>query len=122
MEIDYRNFWRVVTRDGSARCALAGTVCHRCGGEGCLRCEFKGVPPCSLTLDAHHFVPKRRLRTAAAKTDVRNGVPLCRDHHDLVEQRILGSPRPPQLEFFLADHDISPGLVPGESPPVLQLR
>jgi len=122
-DVNYRQFWREVTNDGRKRCELAGTPCHRCQGEGCLRCEGTGTIPCSNVIDAHHFVPKRRLRTPAAKTDVRNGVCLCRDHHDLVEQGILKSPRPPLLELFLAEHGVPDWLVPEgrEGPPVLRV-
>jgi len=110
--INYRAFWRAVTNDGKNRCELAGAVCHRCGGPGCRRCHGTGVTPCSKTIDAHHFVPKRRLRTIQAKQDVRNGVTLCRDHHDLVEQGYLRSPEPPLLQFFLSEHDVSLDRVP----------
>jgi hypothetical protein len=109
--INYRAFWRAVTNDGKARCALADAPCHRCGGTGCRRC-VKGKIPCSPIIDAHHFVPKRRLKTLQAKQDVRNGVCLCRDHHDLVEQNFMRSPKPPLLAFFLSDHDVSPNRVP----------
>ena len=121
-DVDYRLFWREVTQDGRRPCALRGTRCHRCEGRGCLRCEQTGVIRCSHILDAHHFVPKRRLHTVAAKQDVRNGVPLCRDHHDLVEQGLVRCPRPPLLEFFLAEHDIPAHLVPEGSAPRPALR
>jgi predicted restriction endonuclease len=110
--IDYRAFWRHVTNDGKARCALADAPCHRCGGTGCRRCHGRGKITCSTVIDAHHFVPKRRLPTIQAKQDVRNGVCLCRDHHDLVEQGYLRSPRPPLLQFFLSEHDVNPDRVP----------
>lgn len=110
--VDYRAFWRAVTNDGKNRCELAGALCHRCAGDGCRRCDYHGRTRCSKVIDAHHAVPKRRLQTIQAKQDVRNGVCLCRDHHDLVEQGYLLSPRPPLLDFFLSDHRVPPGQVP----------
>lgn len=127
---DYQQFWRTVTDNGRRLCALVGTPCHRCRGTGvdrhggpCLRCTA-GVIECSSILDAHHFVPKRRLRTTAAKVDVRNGVCLCRDHHDLVEQGYLRSPRPPELAFFINDHGVEARDVPEgrTAAPGLRLR
>jgi len=65
-------------------------------------------------MDAHHFVPKRviasqlvrRAPLAAALTDTRNGVALCRHHHDLVEQGRANSPRPTFLDYFLVEHGL----------------
>jgi hypothetical protein len=66
-------------------------------------------------MDAHHYFPKRRIdlqlggkhkpAAIAAKQDVRNGVALCRYHHDAVE-RGGNCPRPPLLAFFLSEHDL----------------
>lgn len=119
-KLDYSTFWRETTRDGKAPCALAGADCYRCTGTGhdhrrnsiCLRCGGEGRIACSSVMDAHHFVPKRLLRTDRAKLDVRNGTALCRDHHDLVEQGWMLSPRPPLLDFFIADHDVPARNVP----------
>lgn len=106
--LDYSNFWREVTQDGKAPCALREARLWRrsavAGGRGGY--SFVHVP-CSGQIDAHHYVPKRRLRTDAAKLDVRNGVPLCRTHHDLVEQAALQCPRPPMLSFFLHEHNVT---------------
>ena len=128
VKVNYERFWRTVTDNGQRPCALAGTECHRCRGTGvnrhgdrCLRCEA-GVIECSKVLDAHHFVPKRRLRTVAAKVDVRNGVCLCRDHHDLVEQGYLRSPRPLLLAFFVADHSVPARDIPDAADPPPRLR
>lgn len=123
----YENFWRRVTGDGKAPCALAGISCYRCHGVGfhsrldagqvrsisCSRCRGTGVMRCSPGKpDAHHFIPKRRLQTDRAKVDVRNGVCLCRDHHEMVEQGLVLSPRPPFLTFFVHDHDVPEHLIP----------
>jgi hypothetical protein len=97
--ISYQAFWRGVTDDGREPCALSGN----------------GL--CDGPKDAHHYIPKRRIdqqlggknspKAALAKLDVRNGVCLCRAHHDAVERRILSSPRPILLPFFLADHGLT---------------
>jgi hypothetical protein len=101
MKVSYQRFWREVTRDGKEDCALAGAAGR----------------PCSNVRDAHHFVPKQRIKLKlgrgsdacnAALTDVRNGVCLCRTHHDLVEVGFLESPRPQLLDFFIADHGVHP--------------
>ena len=94
--ISYETFWRTVTKDGRCVCALWDVDC-----DG--------------PLDAHHFFPKRRIdlqlggkfkpASIRAKQDVRNGVPLCRFHHEQVE---FGRPcpRPELYGFFLADHGL----------------
>lgn len=94
--INYQGFWRSVTRDGQAVCALWDLDC-----DG--------------PIDAHHFFPKRRIdlqlggkykpRSILAKQDVRNGVPLCRHHHNEVENG-RPCPRPELYGFFLADHGL----------------
>lgn len=98
--ISYQNFWRVVTNDGKNPCALA----------------YRGGIVCGGPKDAHHYFPKRRINgklgryseaARLALTDVRNGVCLCRHHHDAVEALMLESPRPTQLSFFLLDHGLT---------------
>jgi hypothetical protein len=118
----YEEFWRRVTKDGKKPCALRMAPCIRCDGAGqmsklgrtglCLLCRGAGVMKCHRKIDAHHFVPKRRLHTEAAKTDVRNGVPLCRGHHEMVEQGLMLAPKPAELVFFLVDHDVPASSVP----------
>lgn len=101
MKVSYQRFWRVVTSDGNGPCALVGAK----------------ALDCSNVRDAHHFVPKRRIKfklgkdtaaAGAALTDVRNGVCLCRTHHDLVEVGALESPEPALLAFFIAEHGVPP--------------
>jgi hypothetical protein len=132
--IDYQNFWRGVTDDGKLDCALKGSPCHRCEGTGfvpefgvvagevaqlslaCSLCHGCGVMKCGRILDAHHYFPKRRIdlklggkrkpASIAAKQDVRNGVPLCREHHDLVELGAIKAPAPPFYPMFLHDHGL----------------
>jgi hypothetical protein len=101
-----------VTRDGREPCALRG-VKTSCDGPK----------------DAHHYVPKRRIdlmldgkhgdRSILAKQDSRNGVCLCRGHHELVEAGVLDSPAPAFLGFFLADHGLTvrPKSTPVPRPP-----
>jgi hypothetical protein len=94
--ISYERFWRTVTNDGRGPCAM-----------------WDGL--CDGPMDAHHYFPKRRIdlqlggkhkpASIAAKQDVRNGVPLCRYHHDAVE-RGQPCPRPELLGFFLAEHGL----------------
>lgn len=106
----YERFWREVTSDGRALCAL------------------DMVSVCDGPLDAHHFIPKRRIKAILGKDtpecqrallDSRNGVALCRRHHDQVEAGRLKSPRPPQLPYFISDHGVSEyrrAAAPKESP------
>lgn len=82
-------FWATVTHHGDAACA----ICDRWGLHG-------------WKMDPHHFVPKQRLATDAAKVDPRNGVCLCRDCHDDVEALRVECPRPPLLDEFLTDHGL----------------
>lgn len=100
--ISYKPFWREVTQDGRRQCQLRNaTPGFKCGGP----------------LDAHHYIPKRRIDSKlggkyavgaiAAKIDSRNGIPLCRRHHDLVERGDIKSPRPPFLAYFLQDHGLT---------------
>jgi hypothetical protein len=98
---NYRNFWRRVTNDGKQVCALAG-VRSLCWGPK----------------DAHHYFPKQRIdwrldgkrgyRSIAAKQDVRNGVCLCRLHHDMVHQAInpISCPEPELYGLFLVEHGL----------------
>ena len=134
MRYDYKTFWRTVTNDGKMPCALAGSLCHRCKGNGeitfnpgwpdprtedtktCSLCRGLGSVPCSGVVDAHHYVPKRIIklklggeknpRCIAALLDVRNGICLCREHHDLVEGLQVESPVPQMLSFFCAEHEL----------------
>ena len=99
--LSYQTFWRTVTHDGRKGCRLAGA---------------RG--PCEGPKDAHHYFPKQRIdwaldgrygpRAIAAKTDVRNGVCLCRRHHDMVHQAIrpIACPAPPFYGLFLAEHGL----------------
>jgi hypothetical protein len=75
------DFWAAVTEDGAAECFLYSKHCR---GK----------------LDAHHVFPKRRIKAPTspiptkelrelACADPRNGVPLCRHHHELVESAQL---------------------------------
>jgi len=96
-----RNFWRTVTNDGRYPCALQN-----------LR------KPCDGPIDAHHYLPKARInwqldgkkgpRATMARGDVRNGICLCRLHHDMVHQAINPAicPAPPFYALFLADHGL----------------
>lgn len=81
-------FWREVTGDGRAECwarSLPGADRWRCDGP----------------LDAHHLIPQRLLRRElsgdprldAYLHDPRNGVPVCRQHHHVLETRALVVPR-----------------------------
>lgn len=105
-ESTQQTFWRIVTDDGRNPCAMKGMMTR------------SGQPKrCSPLIDAHHFVPKRRLklnlgyrdpeRLDRALGDTRNGVALCRDHHDLVEAGALESPAPVQLLFFLHEFGLT---------------
>jgi len=99
--INYQTFWRQVTNDGKRVCALAG-VRSLCQGPK----------------DAHHHLPKQKIdwqldgkhgyRSIAAKQDVRNGVTLCRLHHDMVHQAInpVPCPEPELYAFFLIEHGL----------------
>lgn len=83
-------FWAAVMVRADGRCAL-----ERLGG-----CVF-------APMDAHHFVLEQRLPTLEAKLDPRNGVALCRVHHDAVHSANgPACPRPPLLDEFLADHGL----------------
>jgi len=130
VKFDYQTFWRTVTDDGKAPCALYRANCHRCDGLGkferttaigtvvtaCLACNSTGIIRCKGGKDAHHYYPKRRIdlklggklspRAIAAKQDVRNGVCLCRRHHDLVEDGLMESPVPATLSLFCAEHHL----------------
>ena len=63
---------------------------------------------CRGRLEAHHFTPQNRIRRLvvpelriAALTDPRNGVPVCRFHHDQIEWRRVECPVPPYHDEFL---------------------
>jgi hypothetical protein len=101
MSVSYQYFWQVVTGCGRKPCELAGAKCLEC----------------SHIRDAHHYVPKQRIKfklgrgtqeAADALTDVRNGVCLCRTHHELVEAGALRSPKPAHLDAFIEDHGVAP--------------
>lgn len=97
--LSLKEFWMAVTDEGTSGCALAYV-----GG-------------CYGKLDPHHYIPQQRLKRcgfddktlAAVLTDPRNGVPLCRYHHERVENANdpLETPRPLDLDEFLADYGIS---------------
>jgi len=64
-------------------------------GQGCLLIKGLMHECSSSVLDAHHIITKRRIRapTSPIPTDLmdlacadpRNGIPLCRYHHDKLE-------------------------------------
>lgn len=85
-------FWRAVTNDGEGPCAM--------------RHEGAYAPECDGPMEAHHYLPKRMLDDDQAQ-DPRNGVALCRRHHDLVERAVLYAPRPPQYVQFLLQWGLS---------------
>lgn len=99
----YRAFWIGVTEGGRRKCVLAQPR-EKCAGP----------------LDAHHVLPKQRIKREfpsgatvgpdgvlrpvravedaevtldALLADARNGVPVCRRHHDLLEGRRVRLPR-----------------------------
>lgn len=75
-------------------------VIARSGGVCALRSQ-----ECHGRLEAHHAYPKQRLKdNPAAYVDPRNGIALCRFHHQAVESRRVECPRPPEMDGFLADH------------------
>lgn len=97
---DYEEFWMGVCtrRSGDKRLVLP-----------CLVCGTRD------SIDAHHVIPKQRLTAMAARLgidaeglgqllmDKRNGVPLCRYHHDAHEaaqSRVERSALPPQALAF----------------------
>ena len=86
-------FRRVVTKDGTAGCALEVI-------------QADGLSDCSGRIVAHHFILEQRL-PLAAKVDPRVGVPLCWDHHSDVHSAYPPEvPRPPELDDFLKDHGL----------------
>lgn len=107
-QISYENFWRTVTSDGTAPCELEG-VEVRSKETGLL------LVSCGGPVDAHHHFPKRRIfnqlgryseAARLAVTDVRNGVCLCRNHHEAVEGGGIESPEPGLFHFFLIEHKL----------------
>lgn len=64
---------------------------------------------CRGPLDAHHIVPRRVLKAHGhreATEDPRNGMCLCRRHHELVERHLLSIQRdciPRAAELFAAE-------------------
>ncbi len=90
-------FHHLVTDDDTSGCALAYD-------GGC----WGGV-------QAHHHVPQQRIKRAGlpakdlecALNDPRNGVPLCHFHHGQVEAARLESPRPLDLDEFLAEFGLT---------------
>ena len=85
-------FWEQVTDHGTKRCAL----------EGLRNCDYWPTG----TADAHHYLPKRNLTDEQAQ-DARVGVPLCRFHHAQVEAARVVCPRPPELDGFLTDFNLT---------------
>lgn len=104
-------------------------------GEGRARCVLRGLGGCAGPIDAHHVLPQRRIKQAfpfggalaagyvlpvraleavdpsvavsldALLADARNGVPVCRRHHDRIESRRERLPRslaPEDFDVFLA--------------------
>lgn len=82
---------------GSARKKYRRTVASRRGWEKiraerlgpCLICEYWSGGPSSSPIELHHVVPRDRGGDDVAA----NLVPLCRDHHEKVEQRRGAFPR-----------------------------
>lgn len=74
-------FWATVTERGQAQCIV---------------CQLPHVSKCAGRIQAHHVVPKQRLRIElGAETplwDIRNGVPICERHHHLVTMAMLRLP------------------------------
>lgn len=77
-----------------------------------------GPDGCDGGLDAHHIIPKQRLKRLPYLTDEqkmelvwdsRNGVPLCRAHHFTVTvgvHRFIPADIPDETKEFAYDHDI----------------
>lgn len=73
-------------------------------------CVLKGhAYPCDGALDPHHVIPKQRLKQRHGLSpaqrrelawDARNGVPVCRRHHELLTNRVMRLP-----------HEVVPGEV-----------
>ena len=102
---NYQAFWMEVTNTGKRQCALRGVAVD-----------------CAGPRDAHHFLFKRKIKlqlgraAESALLDVRNGVCLCRRHHDLVHSPVnpLACPPPPDYLAFLADHGLHDSRRPAE--------
>ena len=84
--------------------------------HGHARCAFAGWSACDGPLDAHHVIPQRVLKRELpadalpdALADPRNGVPVCRRHHDALECRSLRlapSQAHEGLRAFAAQHGL----------------
>lgn len=92
-----QRFWYAVTNEGRAPCRFA-----------------KGYGRCDGPLDAHHLIPKQRIkrefrhddRLVDLIADPRNGIAVCRRHHDMLEGRKLRMLRvelPAGLEEFAVE-------------------
>jgi hypothetical protein len=63
---------------------------------------------CYGPLEAHHWIGKRHLRhDERAYADSRNGVCCCAYHHAQVEHHRVECPRPPGLDAFLEDFNLT---------------
>lgn len=81
---------------------------------------FDDFGPCEGVIEAHHVIPKRRLRNLPKPhypttlkhqmaADPRNGVPVCQRHHHLLTVRARLLPRealPQEVWEFAAEHAI----------------
>lgn len=84
---------------------------------GCILDWVQGMP-CNGECDAHHVIPKQRLRQLPYRSDLerieivwdpRNGVPVCRAHHFALSVgawRFTPDRLPPEVGEFARDHDI----------------
>lgn len=76
-------------------------------------CALAYLGGCWGRLEAHHHIPKQRIKRAlanapkkvilAALNDPRNGVAGCTFHHGQVEAKKLEFPSPPYLDEFLEE-------------------
>jgi hypothetical protein len=80
-------------------------------------CALAYLGGCWGRLEAHHHVPKQRIKRALAKApkkvllaalnDPRNGVCGCTFHHGQVEAKKLEFPAPPYLDEFLEEFGLT---------------